>query len=143
MTVQCLFFSAHSIRRVLVIKYHGSEAERHRLQAVRALPGTFDVIVTSYEMVVADQSFFQKFYWSYVVLDEAQRIKNELSQASLAIRRLQVGRLQRSLLTALTPVFFYLGLKSFNRLLLTGTPLQNSLHELWSLLIFLYPEVGS
>ena len=58
---------------------------------------------------------------SYMVIDEAHRIKNEKSKLSEILREF----------------------KTSNRLLLTGTPLQNNLHELWSLLNFLLPEVFS
>ena len=60
-----------------------------------------------------------KFKWKYIIIDEAHKIKNEESQTAKRIR----------------------SLSSKNRLLLTGTPLQNKLHELWSLLNFLLPEV--
>jgi SWI/SNF-related matrix-associated actin-dependent regulator of chromatin subfamily A member 5 len=63
----------------------------------------------------------QKFEWKYIIIDEAHKIKNEDSQTSQRIRQL----------------------RSKNRLLLTGTPLQNNLHELWSLLNFLLPEIFS
>ena len=76
-------------------------------------------MVTSYEMILREKSVFKKFNWQYMVIDEAHRIKNEESKLSLVIREM----------------------KSANRLLLTGTPLQNNLHELWALLNFLLPEV--
>ena len=57
----------------------------------------------------------------YIIIDEAHRIKNENSTLSVSVRRLHVE----------------------SRLLLTGTPLQNNLHELWALLNFLLPEVFS
>ena len=57
-------------------------------------------------------------HWRYFVIDEAHRIKNEQSQLSLVVREL----------------------KTHSRLLLTGTPLQNNLHELWALLNFLLPD---
>ncbi|KAF6206099.1 hypothetical protein GE061_017324 [Apolygus lucorum] len=57
--------------------------------------------------------------WRYMVIDEAHRIKNEKSKLSEIVREF----------------------KTTNRLLLTGTPLQNNLHELWSLLNFLLPDV--
>lgn len=63
--------------------------------------------------------FTKRKKWTYVVLDEAQRIKNESSLVGQAVQQLH----------------------SVGRLLLTGTPLQNNLHELWALLHFLYPEV--
>lgn len=60
-----------------------------------------------------------KFKWEYLIVDEAHKIKNEDSQISQRLRQLH----------------------SRYRLLLTGTPLQNNLHELWSLLNFLLPEI--
>jgi SWI/SNF-related matrix-associated actin-dependent regulator of chromatin subfamily A member 5 len=61
----------------------------------------------------------KKFNWEYIIIDEAHKIKNEDSQTSKRIRQFN----------------------SKYRLLLTGTPLQNNLHELWSLLNFLLPEI--
>lgn len=83
------------------------------------LPGEWDVCVTSYEMVIREKCVFKKFNWRYLVIDEAHRIKNEKSKLSEIVREF----------------------KTTNRLLLTGTPLQNNLHELWSLLNFLLPDV--
>ncbi|KAF4533362.1 hypothetical protein B566_EDAN002760 [Ephemera danica] len=83
------------------------------------MPGEWDVCVTSYEMVIKEKSVFKKFNWRYMVIDEAHRIKNEKSKLSEIVREF----------------------KTTNRLLLTGTPLQNNLHELWSLLNFLLPDV--
>ncbi|XP_065829601.1 SWI/SNF-related matrix-associated actin-dependent regulator of chromatin subfamily A member 5-like isoform X2 [Oscarella lobularis] len=83
------------------------------------LPGKWDVCVTSYEMVLIEKSHFKKFKWKYMVIDEAHRIKNEKSKLSEIVRQF----------------------RSENRLLLTGTPLQNNIHELWSLLNFLLPDV--
>ncbi|NXG52467.1 SMCA1 protein, partial [Psilopogon haemacephalus] len=79
----------------------------------------WDVCVTSYEMVIKEKSVFKKFNWRYLVIDEAHRIKNEKSKVSLKL----------------------FDFKTTNRLLLTGTPLQNNLHELWALLNFLLPDV--
>jgi len=62
-----------------------------------------------------------KFNWEYIIIDEAHKIKNEDSQTSKRVRQI----------------------RSQYRLLLTGTPLQNNLHELWSLLNFLLPEIFS
>ncbi|NXT12253.1 SMCA1 protein, partial [Prunella fulvescens] len=80
---------------------------------------SWDVCVTSYEMVIKEKSVFKKFNWRYLVIDEAHRIKNEKSKLSEIVREF----------------------KTTNRLLLTGTPLQNNLHELWALLNFLLPDV--
>lgn len=83
------------------------------------MPGNWDVCITSYEMIIREKSVFKKFNWRYMVIDEAHRIKNEKSKLSELLREF----------------------KSTNRLLLTGTPLQNNLHELWALLNFLLPDV--
>lgn len=50
-------------------------------------PGKFDVVVTSYEMVIKEKNHFKKFHWRYIIIDEAHRIKNEnsiLSRVSAA-----------------------------------------------------------
>ncbi|XP_070553116.1 SWI/SNF-related matrix-associated actin-dependent regulator of chromatin subfamily A member 5-like isoform X2 [Ptychodera flava] len=83
------------------------------------LPGEWDVCITSYEMAIREKSVFKKFNWRYLTIDEAHRIKNEKSKLSEIVREF----------------------RSTNRLLLTGTPLQNNLHELWALLNFLLPDV--
>lgn len=83
------------------------------------MPGEWDVCVTSYEMVIREKAVLKKFNWRYLVIDEAHRIKNEKSKLSEIVREF----------------------KTTNRLLLTGTPLQNNLHELWALLNFLLPDV--
>ncbi|CAL4082715.1 unnamed protein product [Meganyctiphanes norvegica] len=85
------------------------------------MPGEWDVLITSYEMVVAESTALKKFSWKYMVIDEAHRIKNEESLLSQIVRKF----------------------RSKNRLLITGTPLQNNLHELWALLNFLLPKVFS
>ena len=75
----------------------------------------FHVLVTSYQLVLADQQYFQRVKWQYMILDEAHMIKNFRSQRWNVL----------------------LMFRSFRRLLLTGTPLQNNLTELWALLQFL------
>ncbi|CAD98428.1 SNF2 helicase, partial [Cryptosporidium parvum Iowa II] len=83
--------------------------------------GTCDVIVTSYEMLLKERTWFLRRNFHSVIIDEAHRIKNANSKLSQTVRQLNTRF----------------------RLLLTGTPLQNSLRELWSLLNFLYPEIFS
>ena len=104
-----------------VCRFHGDKETRKNIVDEVILPGNFDVIVTSYEVVCIEKSVLGKYRWKYIVIDEAHRIKNEHSRLSCVVRR------------------FY----SEHRLLLTGTPLQNNLHELWALLNFLVPEVFS
>ncbi|KAI0218655.1 SWI/SNF-related matrix-associated actin-dependent regulator of chromatin subfamily A member 5 [Lamellibrachia satsuma] len=105
-----------TIRVVCLI---GDQAKRVAMIRDVIMPGDWDCCVTSYEMVIREKSVFKKFNWRYLVIDEAHRIKNEKSKLSEIVREF----------------------KSANRLLLTGTPLQNNLHELWSLLNFLLPDV--
>ncbi|XP_064535958.1 chromatin-remodeling complex ATPase chain Iswi-like isoform X2 [Drosophila montana] len=81
--------------------------------------GKWDVCITSYEMCLREKSALKSFHWQYLVMDEAHRIKNEKTKLAEIIREFH----------------------SANRLLLTGTPLQNNLHELWALLNFLLPDV--
>ena len=102
-----------------VVILTGAKDERHRLINERIIDEKFDVCVTSYEMVLIEKSHLKKFAWEYMIIDEAHRIKNDKSSLSEIIRIFQ----------------------SRNRLLITGTPLQNNLHELWSLLNFLLPDV--
>lgn len=80
----------------------------------------FDVMITTYEAFTAEQSWLKSaFVWRYCVLDEGHKIKNDKTGVSQALQ----------------------GLRAEHRLLLTGTPIQNNLREMWSLLHWLYPEV--
>lgn len=104
---------------VNVLILQGAKEERHQLINERLIDEKFDVCITSYEMILREKTHLKKFAWEYIIIDEAHRIKNE--ESSLA----QIIRL----------------FTSRNRLLITGTPLQNNLHELWALLNFLLPDV--
>jgi len=106
---------------VNVFKFHGDQEERAEQREKKLVAGKFEVVVTTYEIAIKEKSALNKFSWRYLVIDEAHRIKNEKSVLS------QIVRLY----------------KSQYRLLLTGTPLQNNLHELWALLNFLLPDVFS
>merc|ERR1719471_1059032 len=107
-----------TLRAVCLI---GDQETRNAFIRDVMMPGGWDVVVTSYEMILREKSVFKKFNWKYMVIDEAHRIKNEESKLSVVIREI----------------------KTSNRLLLTGTPLQNNLHELWALLNFLLPDIFS
>lgn len=76
-----------------------------------------DVIVTSYALVRRDEEILQKLDLRYVILDEAQHIKNPLSQTARAAKKLSSER----------------------RLALTGTPIENRLSEMWSIMDFVSP----
>ncbi|KDD71699.1 SNF2 family N-terminal domain-containing protein, partial [Helicosporidium sp. ATCC 50920] len=107
-----------------VVLYHGSRPERAAIRASLLSPkaassATFPVVVTSYEILMADAKALARYHWKYVVVDEGHRLKN--SQCRL-VRELRL-------------------LRADNKLLLTGTPLQNNLAELWSLLNFILPDI--
>ncbi|CAI7787861.1 unnamed protein product [Closterium sp. NIES-53] len=102
-------------------KFHGNQDERTHMRSHMLQPGKFDVVVTSYEMVIKEKTAFRRLSWRYIIIDEAHRIKNENSILSKTMRLFS----------------------SNYRLLITGTPLQNNLHELWALLNFLLPEIFS
>ena len=104
---------------VNVLVLQGAKEERHQLINERLVDENFDVCVTSYEMILREKAHLRKFAWEYIIIDEAHRIKNEESSLAQVIRMFN----------------------SRNRLLITGTPLQNNLHELWALLNFLLPDV--
>ena len=105
--------------------YHGSIEERKELRSTRLKQkkGKMQcaVVLTSFEIVMNDKKHLQTIPWKYIVVDEGHRLKN----------------LNCKLIKDLKAY------KSANRLLLTGTPLQNNLAELWSLLNFLMPEIFS
>lgn len=105
--------------------YHGAKAERAELRKKHfstkggGMEPTFPVIITSYEIIMNDKAYLEAFRWKFIIVDEGHRIKN----------------LNCKLIKTLK------GFDSANRLLLTGTPLQNNLAELWSLLNFLLPDI--
>ncbi len=96
--------------RVLVL--HGPRRTQQFAQIPQA-----HLVVTSYPLAVRDSATLAGIDWHYLVLDEAQRIKNSRSQAALALK----------------------GLRARHRLCLSGTPLENHLGELWSLMDFVCP----
>ncbi|KAK4476596.1 hypothetical protein RD792_015754 [Penstemon davidsonii] len=104
---------------VSCIYYVGGKDQRSKLFSQEVLALKFNVLVTTYEFIMYDRSKLSRVDWKYIIIDEAQRMKD---RDSVLARDLDRYRCQR-------------------RLLLTGTPLQNDLKELWSLLNLLLPEV--
>ncbi|XP_072312932.1 uncharacterized protein srcap isoform X2 [Eucyclogobius newberryi] len=102
-----------------ILTYFGSQKERKLKRQGWTKPNAFHVCITSYKLVLQDHQAFRRKSWRYLILDEAQNIKNFKSQRWQSL----------------------LNFNSHRRLLLTGTPLQNSLMELWSLMHFLMPHV--
>ena len=103
----------------LVVALNGSKDERAVFCRDVLLPGGYEVCVTTYEQVMFEKTSVKKINWRYCIIDEAHRIKNENSKLSQILREFRMT----------------------NRFLLTGTPLQNNLHELWALLNFLLPDI--
>ncbi|KAK3843322.1 MAG: SNF2 family N-terminal domain-containing protein [Linnemannia gamsii] len=101
-----------------IMTYYGSPKERKEKRVGWSREHAFHVCITSYQLVVQDQTVFRRKAWQYLILDEAHNIKNFRSQRWQTL----------------------LNFNSARRLLLTGTPLQNNLMELWSLLYFLMPN---
>jgi hypothetical protein len=91
---------------------HGSQRMQHFSKIDKV-----NLVITSYPLAVRDASVLAGFEWHYILLDEAQRIKNARSQAALSVK----------------------GLRARHRLCLSGTPLENHMGELWSLIDFVCP----
>lgn len=103
-----------------IMTYYGNQEERKQKRRGWTDDNAWNVLITSYQLVLQDQQSLKRRNWQYMILDEAHNIKNFRSQRWQAL----------------------LTFKSRARLLLTGTPLQNNLTELWSLLFFLMPSDG-
>ncbi|XP_037088223.1 chromatin-remodeling ATPase INO80-like [Pollicipes pollicipes] len=108
-----------------VVPYWGTTQDRKVLRTfweptnMHTKEASFHVVVTSYQLVVTDIKYFSRIDWQCMVLDEAQAIKSTSSQRWKML----------------------LGFKCRNRILLTGTPIQNSMAELWALLHFIMPSL--
>ena len=108
-----------------VLPYWGALKERKTLRKffnssqLYVKNSAFHVCITSYQLIVCDEKVFHKVNWNYMILDEAQAIKNIASQRWNTL----------------------LSFNCRNRLLLSGTPIQNSMSELWALLHFIMPNL--
>ena len=106
-----------------ILNYYGQQDERRsmRLQIVNE-EIEFDIILTTYNMVISsadDRVLFRKLDFHYVIFDEAHMLKNMATSRYENLMRVRASR----------------------KLLLTGTPLQNNLIELMSLLVFVMPDM--
>ncbi|KFA78691.1 hypothetical protein S40288_01642 [Stachybotrys chartarum IBT 40288] len=110
-----------------IVMYHGVKQQRDDIfqtKMLRNLKGgrpsdKFPVVCTSYEMVLRDQHNLSRINWEFIIIDEGHRMKNADAKLFQQLRQFT----------------------SATRLLITGTPLQNNLKELWSLLHFLLPNI--
>lgn len=113
------------VPRLKAVPYWGDQKDRSVLRKywmsnklyTKDIP--FNIVVTSYQIVVIDEQYFKRIKWQYMILDEAQAIKSSDSNRWKTL----------------------LGVDCRNRLLLTGTPIQNSMQELWALLHFIMPTL--
>jgi superfamily II DNA or RNA helicase len=94
--------------------YHGSPEAREKL---RGLFPDQEIVITTYDMVVNDIDVLQGYAFEYCILDEAQHIKNTQTQRAKECKRINAR----------------------HRLVMTGTPVENRLEDLWSLFDFLMP----
>lgn len=109
------------LSQLTYLRVQGSAAERWRaISSDKAANGRVDVYLTTYETILSEEAFFtEDVLWHTLTIDEGHRLKKETSTLCQALGRVQAPF----------------------RLLLTGTPLQNNLHELFALLHFLLPKV--
>lgn len=107
---------APSLKKVV---YKGPPNARKSLQGV-IRSDDFQVLLTTYEYIIKDRPILSKIKWTHMIIDEGHRMKNTNSKLSFT----------------LTQYYF-----SKHRLILTGTPLQNNLPELWALLNFVLPKI--
>ena len=105
---------------IKLVWYEGSKEERAVIREEQVLGTDFHVLMTHYDLAINDAKYLGKVQWHHLIVDEGHRLKNEDCRLAKVFRDKYSFRF---------------------RLLLTGTPLQNKLHELWSLLNFLLPNV--
>jgi SNF2 family DNA or RNA helicase len=101
-----------------VLPVDGTPLQRKKLQTEIA---NYDIIITSYSLLQKDVEFYKTINFGYIVLDEAQHIKNRGTRNAKSVKMILAS----------------------HRLILTGTPIENSLDELWSLFDFLMPGLLS
>lgn len=105
-----------------VVVFKGDRKQRKLLYDTIIQPLNFNVCLTTYEYVTRGKNLLGKIEWNYLIVDEGHRMKNHESRITCILSQ---------------------QFKSRSRLLMTGTPLQNSLSELWSLLNFVLPNIFS
>ncbi|XP_059622171.1 probable global transcription activator SNF2L1 [Phlebotomus argentipes] len=104
---------------LVVVKLHGTKAERYEQVQKVIKPKKFDVLVTTYEMTYVETNVLQGIKYHTVILDEGHRIKNENTLGAKKVRTLHTN----------------------HKMILTGTPIHNTVHELWALMNFLMPDI--
>lgn len=107
---------APSVKKIV---YKGPPTAR-KAQQNQVRSGDFQVLLTTYEYIIRDKAVLSKIRWVHMIIDEGHRMKNTQSKLSATLTQFYVTRY---------------------RLILTGTPLQNDLPELWALLNFVLPKI--
>ena len=100
--------------------YDGNREQRRAIREKYIATQNFNVLMTTFEFAMRDKSVLRTVPWEYIIIDEAHRLKNPKCKLAMELATYPT----RS-----------------RRVALTGTPLQNELHELWSLLNFLHPTI--
>lgn len=107
---------------LVTVVYRGDPATRKGIQTHKMQGGNYHLLLTTYEFIVKDKNVLGRIRWKYIIMDEGHRMKNADCKLALTLGAKYTSR---------------------NRLLLTGTPLQNNMTELWALLNFLLPTIFS
>lgn len=113
---------ARFIPSIPACKYYSSKGKKTRMQILQKFFKKYQhtgIVVTSYEIIMRDSNYIMSKEWKFLIVDEGHRLKNINSKLIKELKRINTS----------------------NRLLLTGTPLQNNLAELWSLLNFIMPDI--
>ena len=115
-TNECVRWAPDMVKVV----YKGTPDVRKQIFRDEVERGEFNVLLTTYEYIMKDKSYLKRLFWQYIIVDEGHRMKNAESKFAQTLSMTYQSR---------------------NRILLTGTPLQNNLPELWALLNFLLPSI--
>ncbi|KAI7903884.1 SNF2 family N-terminal domain-containing protein [Cokeromyces recurvatus] len=105
---------------VTTVCYKGPPDVRKDIQKRQIKHRDFQVLLTTFDYIIKDRPVLSKIKWKYMIIDEGHRMKNTQSKLTMVLRQYYFARY---------------------RLILTGTPLQNNLPELWALLNFILPKI--
>ncbi|KAI3857573.1 hypothetical protein MKW98_028837 [Papaver atlanticum] len=106
--------------KIVTILYDGKMDQRKAMREKYSREDKFSVMITHYDLIMRDKAYLKKIHWHYMIVDEGHRLKNhECALVRTLVKGYHIRR----------------------RLLLTGTPIQNNLQELWALLNFLLPTI--
>lgn len=107
---------------IIKVIYKGAPEQRKKIFKDDIESKMFNVLLTTYEYTMKDKNLLRRLTWQYIIVDEGHRMKNAQSKFAQTLGTIYTSK---------------------HRILLTGTPLQNNLPELWALLNFLLPSIFS